>query len=111
MRAMEVEHLELIDRIAVFIEENYMTHFTIGELARQMDVSSSTVSHLFKQKMGVSFYRHVTQRRLIAAKQLIEQGALLEDVCLQVGFTDYSGFYRAFKQEYGISPRQYRIRQ
>lgn len=111
VRAMEVEHLELIDRIAVFIEENYMTHFTIGELARQMDVSSSTVSHLFKQKMGVSFYRHVTQRRLIAAKQLIEQGALLEDVCLQVGFTDYSGFYRAFKQEYGISPRQYRIRQ
>ena len=26
----------------------------------------------------------------------------------QTGFGDYSGFYRAFKQEYGISPRQYR---
>ena len=25
-----------------------------------------------------------------------------------VGFSDYSSFYRAFKQEYGISPRQYK---
>ena len=45
---------------------------------------------------------------LVAAKLLIAQGQLLEDVSLQVGFSDYSTFYRAFRQEYGISPRQYR---
>ena len=33
---------------------------------------------------------------------------MLEQVGEQVGFSDYSSFYRAFKQEYGISPRQYR---
>ena len=58
--------------------------------------------------MGVSFYRYVTQRRLIAAKILIEKGILLEEVSRQTGFQDYSSFYRAFKNEYGISPRQYR---
>ena len=63
---------------------------------------------LFKQKMGVSVYRYITQRRLIAAKSLIEQGQPLEDVALKVGFSDYSSFYRAFKQEFGISPRRYR---
>ena len=68
----------------------------------------STVSHLFRQKLGVSFYRYVTQRRLIAAKTLIEQGQPLEAVASQTGFLDYSGFYRAFKQEFCISPRQYR---
>ena len=56
----------------------------------------------------MSFYRYVTQRRLIAAKSLIESGAHLEHAALQSGFQDYSGFYRAFRQEYGISPRQYR---
>ena len=30
---------------------------------------------------------------------------------MRVGFSDYSSFYRAFKQEYGISPRQYRALQ
>ena len=58
--------------------------------------------------MGVSFYHCVTQRRLIAAKSLIERGTNLEVVSHQVGFADYSTFYRAFKKEYGISPRQYR---
>ena len=108
LRPIKAEKPELPDQITAFIEENYATHFTISDLARQLYVSPSTVSHLFKQKMGVSFYRYVTQRRLIAAKPLIEMGIPLEDVCLQVGFSDYSGFYRAFRQEYGISPRQYR---
>ena len=58
--------------------------------------------------MGVSFYRCVTQRRLIAAKQLIAEGTILEHVGRQVGFSDYSTCYRAFKQEFGISPRRYR---
>ena len=108
VRVMEAESPELLDKITAFTEANYARRFTIGDLSRQLYVSSSTISHLFKQKMGVSIYRYVTQRRLIAAKPLIEQGLPLEDVCLRVGFGDYSGFYRAFKQEYGISPRQYR---
>ncbi len=107
-RTMKAELPQRLDQITAHIEENYGTHITIGEMARQFYISESTISHLFKQKMGVSFYRYVTQRRLIAAKTLIEKGVLLEDVCTQVGFADYSGFYRAFKQEYGISPRQYR---
>lgn len=108
VRVMKAETPELLDRITAFIETNYSTRFTIEDVSRQLYVSNSSISHLFKEKMGVSFYRYVTQRRLIAAKPLIEQGAALEDVCRRVGFSDYSGFYRAFKQEYGISPRQYR---
>ena len=57
---------------------------------------------------GVSLYRYITQRRLIAAKTHIQNGATLEQVSRDVGFADYSTFYRAFKQEFGISPRRYR---
>ena len=106
--ALIAEKPELLDRIMVYVETHYSNPITIGDLATQFFVSSSTVSHLFKQKLGVSFYRYVTQRRLIAGKTLIEKGVSLESVATQIGFQDYSGFYRAFKQEYGISPRQYR---
>ena len=107
-RWMKAETPELLDTITAYVEAHYTSQVTLGEIARQFFVSESTVSHLFKQKLGVSFYRYVTQRRLIAAKSLIEKGVLLESVAARTGFSDYSGFYRAFKQEYGISPRQYR---
>jgi len=107
-RVPEAEKPELLDRLMAYVEKHYAETVTIGDLAKQFFVSSSTVSHLFKEKMGVSFYRYVTQRRLIAAKALIAKGNLLETVAAETGFQDYSGFYRAFKQEYGISPRQYR---
>ena len=107
-RALEAEQPELLDRILAHVEEHYREELTIGALAERFYVSPSTVSHLCKQKLGVSLHRLLTQRRLIGAKSLIDRGVPLEEVARQVGFRDYSGFYRAFRQEYGISPRQYR---
>ena len=104
---MKAEKPELLDRIMAHIEQNFAEHITIDELARKFYVSNSAISHLFKQKMGVSLYRYITQRRLIAAKSLIAQHVPMEEISHRVGFVDYSTFYRAFKQEFGISPRQF----
>lgn len=106
--ALEAEKPELLDRIMAYVEECYGKNIVIRNVAKEFFVSESTISHLFKQKLGISFYHFVTQRRLIAAKKLIEKDVPLETVAVQVGFQDYSGFYRTFRKEYGISPRQYR---
>lgn len=39
---------------------------------------------------------------------LILEGVLAEQAGAQVGFGDYSTFFRAFKREYGLSPTEYR---
>ena len=105
---MRVEQPELLDRVLTYVEEHLSQKITLSDVAKHFWVSQSTISQTFRNKMGVSFYRCVTQRRLIAAKTLILQGLPLEQINEKVGFTDYSTFYRAFKQEFGISPRQYR---
>lgn len=99
---------ELLDRAMAYIENNLANKITLSDAARHLYVSESTVSQTFRNKMGVSFHQCLTQRRLIAAKQLIMQDVLLEHVGQMVGFSDYSTFFRAFKNEFGISPRQYR---
>ena len=100
--------MTLLDRIMAYVEGRYPEDVTLESVARESFVSESTVSHLVKEKLGVSFPRYLTQRRLIAAKTLIGQGLPLEQVAERCGFRDYSGFYRAFRQEYGISPRKFR---
>lgn len=109
--AMRAEAPELLERAIAYIEDNLAGKITLSDTAHHLYVSESTISQTFRRRMGVSFYRCVTQRRLIAAKTLILQGIPLEQVGERVGFGDYSGFYRAFRQEYGISPRQFRKRQ
>lgn len=106
--ALQAEKPELLDRVMAYIEANLSQKITLADVARQFFVSESTISQTFRKKMGVSFYRCVTQRRLITAKQQILAGHSLEAVSEETGFKDYSTFYRAFKQEFGISPRQYR---
>lgn len=108
LRPMPAERPELLDRAIFYMEAHLAEKLTLALVAKQFYVSESTISQTFRKKMGVSFYRYLTQRRLIAAKTLISEGIPLEIVSQRVGFSDYSTFYRAFRQEYGISPRQYR---
>ena len=105
---MTAEKPELLDHVLAYIEEHLSEKITLAEVAHHFFISESTITQTFRKKMGVSFYRCVTQRRLIAAKGLILEGLSMDAVGEQVGFTDYSSFFRAFKQEYGISPSQYK---
>lgn len=105
------EEPELMEQIMAYIEDHLKEKITLADTAKHFFVSPGTISRTIRGKMGASFYQCVTQRRLIAAKSLILQGGPLESINEQVGFSDYSTFYRAFKQEYGISPRQFRVLQ
>lgn len=105
---LKAEKPDLLAQVLEYIDENLSQKLTLAETAKHFFVSESTISQTFRKQMDISFYHFVIQRRLIAAKTLILEGAHLDTVNERVGFSDYSAFYRAFKQEYGISPRQFR---
>lgn len=102
------EHSELLDELLNYVENHLKEKITISSAARQLLVSESTVTHLCRKRLGISFYRYVTQQRLMVAKRLMREGLPLSQIGEMAGFCDYSAFYRAFRQEYGFSPREFR---
>lgn len=105
---LRAEAPDLLDQIMAYIEIHLSEKITLSDTAKHFYVSESTISHLFRQRLGVSFYRCVTQRRLISAKEMIWKGYPMDAVAEKVGFSDYSSFFRAFKREYGVPPKQYK---
>lgn len=102
------EKQDLLNQLLLYVEANLSDRITLEETAGHFWISTTTLSNLFSKRMGISFYQYVLRRRLREARDLIDQGMPIETVASRVGFSDYSAFYRAFRREYGMSPRQYR---
>jgi AraC-like DNA-binding protein len=97
----------LINSLIEYVEGHLDEKLVLDQVAAHFYISRGTVNKLFRESMDTSFYRFVTQRRLILAKVLINEGETMESVATKCGFSDYSTFYKAFKKEYGISPREF----
>lgn len=96
----------LFEKVLSYINSNLAQKITLTDTARYFYTSERTITREFQKNLGISFYRYVTQRRLLLAQNLIFNGIPMKEICLQTGFTDYPTFFRAFKNEFGISPRQ-----
>ena len=102
------EKTELLDELLAYVSTHLQERITVSDAARSLHVSESTVTHLCGRRLGLSFYRYVTQQRLNRARQLMLESQDLGTVAEKAGFCDYTAFFRAFKQEYGLSPSEYR---
>lgn len=97
----------LVQKALVYISENISGELSLEKIAGACFVSKYYLSHAFTKEVGVSVYRYILLRRLLLARQLLAAGESASSVCRSCGFTDYTSFYRAFRSEYGTSPRAY----
>ena len=80
-----------------YIEEHINEDLRLDTLSELFFVSKYHISHLFKDKMGIS--------RLAMSKDALINGRKPSEVFREYGFSDYSVFYRAFVKEFGLSPQ------
>ncbi len=98
---------QLIESLMGYINERLEEELNIDDLANAFYISKYHLSREFKRYTGTTLYRYVVQKRLILAKDLILEGHAITTVYRRCGFGDYSNFFRAFKNEYAITPKEF----
>ncbi len=96
--------------ILQFLNE-YHTNVSLSDLAKHFGRSKSHISHLFKKENGMTIRAYCNQLKLIDSKKLLATTDLpITEIALNVGFNDTSYFIALFRNEFGITPLQYRYK-
>ena len=90
-----------------YIEENLKAEISTEELASLAGFSLYHFQRVFSGLVGMPVARYILVRRLNAAICDIAEGKKMTDTALDYGFDTYAGFYRAFRREFGFSPKEY----
>ncbi len=96
-------------RILQYCSVHFKEDISVTDVARDLHVSKSTVSHIFGSRLGVGFCDHINALRLTHALYLLRnKDYSITDVSDLAGFPTTRTFNRAFQKQYGTSPSLYR---
>ena len=93
-------------QIMDYINENYKSNITVSDIANNFSFSVSSVSHIFKTDFGISIKKYITEKRMTDIYTLLQKGEKPCVVSNTFGFSNYSTFYRSFRNHFGKSPFQ-----
>lgn len=100
---------QLTFRVLSYIEGNYVNG-SLTEIAEKLHEPPYAVSRLLKKNLGQSFSDLIIKRRLQQAAYLLKNTSLpAEKIVTAVGYDNSSYFFRKFRDQYGVTPRQYRL--
>lgn len=104
-----LKHTDVVATIKEYILANFDRKLTLEDIARQVYLSNSYVSSIFKKETGLSVVDYANQIRIDRSKRLlIETDLSISFISSRCGFDDQSYFTRMFKKFVGMSPRNYR---
>ena len=99
---------ERINKIKLYTSNNYARSITIDIIAEHVGMNRSSFCTFFKKATGQTYITYLNKLRVDRACYLLRQGKFsITEVCYMVGFNDVPYFNRCFKNNRGMSPKDY----
>lgn len=109
VHASEARGPTMKSRIVSILKSDLRKNVSVGELAEQLAVSRSTLSHRFSSEMGETMVQMKNRLRIQRAQELMtDPSKQLKEIAFEVGFDDPAYFTRLFTKMTGTSPSAYR---
>ena len=87
-----------------YMDKHLAEDLDMDLLAERFFISKYHMMRLFRAETGFTIHTYLMQRRLLAARQLIEKGMRATEACYRCGFRSYSSFTRAYNKHFGTTP-------
>lgn len=87
-----------------YLDRHLQEDLDMDALAEYFFISKFHMMRLFRQQTGFTIHTYLLQRRLLAARQLMEKGMRATEACYRCGFRSYSSFTRAYNKHFGTTP-------
>ncbi len=92
-----------------YMERNFCSRVSLGDIAKAVSVNSSYLSRLFKNDTGINAMDYLNKIRMENSARLISEGKFtLKSIADKVGIQNYNHFFKLFKKYYGITPGEYK---
>jgi len=102
---------EIVDESINYLKQHYQEKITLNSLAFKIGVSPYYLSRIFKERLGITPHKYLEIIRIHKAQRLLLNTVHNStEICFQVGYKNFSSFYRHFKKICGCSPSQFRIK-
>jgi AraC-like DNA-binding protein len=100
---------EKLAQVIQFINENYTSNLSREGLAAAIDINPNYLSSLFNAYTGKKINEYINFLRIKEAARLLQDtDKKIIDIAFSIGFESLSTFIRAFKNEMGKTPTEYR---
>ena len=100
---------ERLKEMLSYIRNHLSEEITVREIAGAASVSESECIRCFRNTIGTTPIRYAKQLRLHeAAEQLVETDRKVIDIGADCGFREMNYFSRSFREQFGITPTEYR---
>lgn len=98
-----------IGEVMNYIQKSYGQPLNLAETAERWYMSESAFSKFFKRETGTGFTEYVRNLRLEHAKEeLLSTNKTITEIAYDCGYSNLSVFNRNFRQEFSLSPKQFR---
>jgi AraC-like DNA-binding protein len=100
---------ERLERARSLMHERFADAVDLEVLARQAFFSRYHFLREFRREFGITPHQYLVQRRLDAAKALLQStDKSVTEVCFEVGYGSIGSFGTLFQRHVGVSPLRYR---
>ena len=105
---LSLHDLHKVRNAAQIITEKIERHYTIPELAEMVDLPEKKLKAGFKQLYDKGVFGYRCDFLWNKVKALLVEDIPLKNIVQETGFKDKSALIKAFKNEFGITPVQWK---